>query len=274
MNKQILLIGKPDSSKTVYLTQLYSRLQKNRSKLKLYKQVANLSAISNSRESLANGEDPQPTPLENHVPFELPIRVNEEDIDLVCPEYGGEQVNTIIDTRHLKKEWIDAIKSSDNWVLFIRLNSIDRPKDITDVTVTEAHVERDDEGENALYSMSEQTSFIELLQILLDIKQYNYHTLNQTIRLTIVLTCWDEMGTKGIPRDLLAEKLPLLTNFIETNWSVDAVKFVGLSALGFSLKDPLNQEKYQVDGPEKYGFFVRSNGEETDDITELIEQAL
>ncbi len=39
MNKQLLIIGKPHSSKTVFLSQFYSRLQKKKSKLSLYKAV-------------------------------------------------------------------------------------------------------------------------------------------------------------------------------------------------------------------------------------------
>jgi len=276
MNRQILIIGKPDSSKTVFLTQFYSRLQKNLSTLKLYKKVGKLSAITASREALSNGDEPQPTPLESHVEFELPILLNGEEVDIVCPEYGGEQVNTIIETRHLNKEWIEAIKNSNNWVVFIRLNNISKPIDIADVTVTDENIKKsNDEDESPdLYSISEQTSFIELLQILLDIKQFDYHSINSTIKLTVVLTCWDEMGQDGMPSNFLKEKLPLFVDFIESNWNKDAVKYLGLSALGFSLKLPENKEKYRVYGPEKFGYLIFSDGTDTNDLTELINQSI
>jgi len=276
MSKQILLIGKPDSSKTVFLTQLYSRLQKNQSTLKLYKKVGKLSAISASRESLSNGEEPQPTPLESHVEFELPVLLDGQEVDILCPEYGGEQVNTIIDSRHLNKDWLDAVKKSNNWIVFIRLNSISKPVDIADVTVTEEHIKKETEAEHEpdMYTISEQSSFIELVQILLDIQQFNYHSVNNQTKLTIVLTCWDEMARNGRPSDLLKEKLPLFAEFIEANWDKESVKILGLSALGFSLKLPENKEKYQIYGPEKYGYLILPDGSDTNGITELISQSV
>jgi predicted RNA-binding Zn-ribbon protein involved in translation (DUF1610 family) len=124
MSISILLIGKPHSSKTVFLSQLYSKLQKNKSALKLYKSVDDLSPITVAREALAKGEEPQTTPSERSVKFYLPIQVGETQVDLKCPEYGGEQILSIVENRELNKEWTDSIQESDHWILFIRLNNL------------------------------------------------------------------------------------------------------------------------------------------------------
>ena len=275
MGTSILLIGKPHSSKTVFLSQFYSKLQKNKSKLKLYKSADDLTPISGAREALALGEEPQATPSEKSVKFYLPIQLAEKQVDLKCPEYGGEQVLSIVENRELNKEWTASIQESNSWILFIRLNNINKPLDISDVTYSEQHHKNSKEPMSETeYKISDQSFFIELLQILLHTKGIDYHKLNDKPKLTIVLTCWDEMNTQEKPYDVLKSKLPLLLNFLESNWDENYLNIVGLSAQGFSLTTPENKEKYQIEGPEEFGYLILPNGIQTNDITELIEQAL
>lgn len=275
MATSILLIGKPHSSKTVFLSQFYSKLLKNKSKLKLYKSVDDLSPIAGAREALASGEEPQTTPSEKSVKFYLPIQIAEKQVDLKCPEYGGEQVLNIVENRELNKEWTTSIKESDSWILFIRLNNVNKPLDISDVTYSEEHQKSSLEPlSESDYKISDQSFFIELLQILLYAKGTDYHRLNDKPKLTIVLTCWDEMSTEEKPYDVLKSKLPLLLNFIESNWNESYFNIIGLSAQEFPLTTPENKEKYQIEGPEEFGYLVLPGGDQTNDITELIEQAL
>lgn len=275
MGTSILLIGKPHSSKTVFLSQFYSKLLKNKGKLKLYKPVDDLSPISGAKEALASGDEPQTTPSEKSVKFYLPIQVAEKQVDLKCPEYGGEQVSNIVENRELNKEWASSIKESDNWILFIRLNNVNKPLDISDVTFSVRHQKSPKETiSETEYKISDQSFFIELLQILLHAKGTDYHKLNNKPKLTIALTCWDEMNTEEKPYDVLMSKLPLLLNFLESNWEESCLNIVGLSAQGFPLTLPENKEKYQIEGPEEFGYLVLPDGTQTDDITELIEQAL
>lgn len=275
MGTSILLIGKPHSSKTVFLSQFYSKLQKNKSKLKLYKSVDDLSPIAGAREALASGEEPQTTPAEKSVKFYLPIQVAEKQVDLKCPEYGGEQVLSIVENRGLNKEWATSIKESNSWILFIRLNNVNKSLDISDVTYSEQHHKNSKEPVSKTeYKISDQSFFIELLQILLHYKGTDYHRLIDKPKLTIALTCWDEMKTQEKPYDVLKSKLPLLLSFLESNWDESYLNIIGLSAQGFSLTIPENKEKYQIEGPEEFGYLVLPDGTQTNDITELIEQAL
>lgn len=274
MNKPFLIIGKPHSSKTVFLAQFYSRLQKKKSQLSLYKSVDDLSPISAARESLAKGEEPQPTPTSISAKFFLPIQFDKQQIDLLCPEYGGEQINNILDTRRVNKNWIEAIKESDNWMFFIRLTSINKPLDISNITVTEEHTQENKLDSEVVYTISEQSALIELLQILLHTKEYDYHFKNAKVKLSVVLTCWDELETEEKPKQVLQSNLPLLLNFIEANWEKDKLKIIGLSAQGFPLDSDENKEKYQIEGSENFGYLVKEDGQKTNDITELISEAL
>lgn len=272
MNKKILIIGKAHTSKTVFITQFYNRLQKGKSKLSLYKPVNDLSSIKTAREFLANGELPQPTPTEKSVEILLPIKLGDEQIDIVYPDFGGEQINNILNTRIVDDKWVNAVKESNNWILFIRLSNLSGSHDISDVTVTPEYLERNQTEYE--YIVSDQTALIELIQILLDIKEHDYHYKNKQTKLTIVLSCWDELSTEKKPREVLQNHLPLLSDLIESNWEADYLKVIGLSALGFSLTEAQHKEQYQIRGPESFGYLIYENGEKTEDITELIAESI
>ncbi len=272
MNKKLLIIGKPKSSKTVFITQFYIRLQKGKSKLSLYKPVEDLSAISLAKDALVNGDEPEPTVAGRSVSMLLPIQYNEQQLDLHYPDSGGEQINRILSTREVDKKWVEAIKESDNWIFFIRLNSINRQLDISNRTITEHHTQG--KNTNVPYVTTEQTSLIELLQIFLHFKGNDYHLKNSKVKLTVTLTCWDELKTNETPRNVLKEQLPLLLNFIESNWARNKINFIGLSALEFPLTDKDNKARYENEGSENFGYIIKSEGVKTDDITELIAEAI
>ncbi len=272
MNNPILLIGKPGSSKTVFLSQLYLRLQKRKSKLKLYDQVPNLSLIIDALNELAEGKEPIPTHSEQSLDFMLPIQAGELKMDLICPEYGGEQVKRIIAKRELDSLWKDAVTNSNNWLFFIRLSEINKAEDIADITPNPNNVTPDERDEE--HVLSDQAFYIELLQILLFHKYNDYHFKNKKVRLTIALTCWDELETKDIPEAHLKKELPLLYAFLKANWMSDNWVVLGLSAQQFRLTNAENQDKYAVEGPENFGFIIDKNGKRTDDITELIVNAV
>jgi len=274
MSKPLLIIGKPHSSKTVFIVQFYSRLQKRKSKLSLYKPVNDLSAISAAREALANGDEPEATNTERSVTLILPIQFGEEQVDLVCPDYGGEQINTILTSREVDKKWLEAIKESDNWIFFIRLNNISEQLDISKITVTEDHTQGIGEVAEIPFTISDQSALIELLQIFLHSKEHDYHFKNSKIKLTVVLTCWDELETEEKPKQVLQKNLPLLLNFIESNWKAEKLKIIGLSAQGFPLDNDENKKKYQIEGSENFGYLIKEDGQKTNDITELILEAL
>jgi hypothetical protein len=273
MNKQLLVIGKPHSGKSTFLIQLYSKLITNKTLIKLYKPVSNISALTDGRIRLAQGKETTPTPPDDNSEIELPLQLPNEKVDLVCLDYGGEQVNRILTSRELNKRWLNSVKNSNSWLFFIRLANLDVYPDISNHTVSDEQL-KGNENQSVQFSISDQTAFIELLQILLNAKGHNYHFKNSVVKLTIVLNCWDELKTKELPRDMLSKHLPLLLNFVEANWEAKKINFLGLSPQGFSLSDVKNQNLYKIEGPENFGYLIAANGKKKDDITELISEAL
>ena len=273
MTKSLLIIGKPDSTKTTFLAQLHARLEMSDSVLKLYKPVDNLNPIIDALNCLANGDEVKTTPTDKSSVIMLPIQFEDQKIDLNCPDYGGEQINHIIENREVDEKWAQAIKQSDNWILFIRPSNLTTGFDLSNKTINPNNLEGEP-SKVETYSISDQSSFIELLQIMLYVKGQDAHFKCSNVKLTITLTCWDEVKNGETPKEKLKKCLPLLLNFIESNWTEEKFSIVGLSALGCSLKDVENKEKYQTEGAEKFGFFIKSDGTETEDITHLISEAI
>jgi GTPase SAR1 family protein len=273
MATKILLIGKPHSGKTTFIVQLYARVETNNSALKLYKAVENLTPIIEATRALANGEEVKPTPTDKSTVICLPLQHGEVKIDLDCPDYGGEQVNHIIENKEVDSKWVDLIKQSENWILFIKPTDLNTSYDLSNKTIKPEVLEKG-KGKSEEYSVSDQSYFIELLQILLHTKGQDSHFRNSKTKLTIVLTCWDELASTSTPRKELNKILPLLLNFIETNWIESKVNILGLSSLGFSLKNQENKIKYQETGSEHFGYMLKSNGTKDDDITQLIIEAV
>ena len=184
MNTPILIIGKPHSTKTTFLTQFYTKLVSKKSCLTLYKPVENITAIKEAAELLANGEETKPSPTDRSVGLFLPIKYNNQEIDLYCPDYGGEQINHIINNREIDSKWATAINESDNWILFIRPTNLNSGFDLSNNAINpEALASTNSSVEE--YSISDQSAFIELLQIMLHVKGHNSHLKNKKTKLTL-----------------------------------------------------------------------------------------
>lgn len=269
MATQILLIGKPHSGKTTFIGQLFARVEANNSSMKLYKAIENLTPIIEATKALANGDEVKTTPSDKSTIISLPLQYGAEKIDLDCPDYGGEQVNFIIENREVDSKWADSIKQSGNWILFIKLSDLTSHYDLSNKTIKPEVLENGN-GSSDEYSISDQSFFIELLQIFLHSKGQDSHFRNSTTKLTVVLTCWDELVTVATPKEELRKSLPLLLNFIETNWTENKVIILGLSSQGGSLKESELKNKYQEFGSENFGYMINSDGVKNIDLTHLI----
>ena len=273
MTTQILLIGKPHSGKTTFIGQLCSRVEAGNSALKLYKAIDNLTPIIEATRALARGEEVKTTPTDRSNIICLPLQYGEVKIDLDCPDYGGEQVNHIVENREIDSKWTDSIKQSNNWILFIKPSDLTTSYDLSNKTIKPEILENGD-GQSEEYTISDQSFFIELLQLLLHSKGQDSHFKNATTKLTVVLTCYDELLRTLTPREELEKNLPLLLNFIEANWIKSRINILGLSSLGFSLKEQTNKVKYQELGSENFGYMLKPDGTKDNDITQLILDAI
>ena len=121
---------------------------------------------------------------------------------------------------------------------------------------------------------SNQSQFIELVQVLLHARGTGMKDPINTPRLLIALTCWDELETDLTPKGILQQKMPLFTQFITANWLLAGFDIIGVSAQEFPLKTEEDRDKYLDDMPENFGYLVLDDNPREKDLTRLIEKAL
>ncbi len=268
----ILLIGESNVGKTHYGAQLLKRLMVQAGALRMFGAATNLEAFSTALSCLTEGMATDHTPATSYVESIWPIADGEgRTAELVWPDYGGEQVRNLVTQRRIPAAWRDRVVGATDWVVLIRLHSMRAEDDLFSRPLTSftgtALVE-----DNKTPEPSDQARTIELLQMLLYLAQFHLELPLAKPRLTILLSCWDELGTKELPGDLIASRLPLLWSFVRSNWAAPVV--MGLSALERSLSTTEPDQEYAIQGPEGFGFVVLPDGTQTKDITLPIQQLL
>ena len=267
-----MVIGRPKSGKTTFFVQFYIRIVKKQSTISLWKTPPNIRAIEDAVKRLTNGEEVQTTPADSNEALILPIRVDDTNLELVCPDYGGEQVNSLVNLMEYDEHWHRRVGASNRWILFIRPSGIINYYDLSNAGYAQLQKKK---SEGQLSSpLSEQIQLIELLQGLLYIKGRGLKTSFADPGLSVALTCWDELSTKAPPGEYLQTALPLLHEFLVSNWGPRALKIFGLSSQEFPLKDPAAKERYLEELPQNFGYLVMPDGEKTKDITFLVKETI
>jgi|GEM_PF-660952 len=273
--KSILIIGKPGSAKTTFLAQFVTIARKSKSSVKFWKTPENIQPIENAIKKLRAGEETGSTPAEDNLIITLPVTIKGNNIEMVCPDYGGEQINEILNLREINSHWSGLITNSNSWVLFIRPKKLEDTFDLSNKSHSDNTENEEKEKVVPEFMVSDQSSIIELIQIMLSIKKVGYQKTINSPKLTIALTCWDEVQEQITPGDLLKKDLPLLNQFLKKNWAEDALKIMGVSAQGFKLNTQENKDKYLDDGPDKFAYVVKGDSiEQVKDLTLLIEEAV
>ena len=267
--KSLLTIGKPNSGKSILFGQQYKRLCKEDGRMSLFEMPDDISPIKDITDCLSKGEVVPHTPSEKNLELSLKLKFGNEIIELIYPDYGGEQINSIVKNRLINKKWEDMINKSDAWLLFIRITELKKSLDLTHRVENNL----DNKNHNNQIELSDQYFFIELLQILLFIKNRGILRQINDIKLTVVLSCWDEIKDSNDkkPVDILKENLPLFLDFIQSNWKTDSLSILGLSSIEMDLiKEQEKREEFIDKGSENYGYIVLPDGKQTKDLTLLI----
>ncbi|CCH55904.1 hypothetical protein BN8_05204 [Fibrisoma limi BUZ 3] len=270
-NNEILIIGPPGSGKTTFLAQLYFRLVDKKGKLQQASAPENIDGIKSAYRRLANGEETESTPSTDNLEVKIPVIYEGQEFVLHCKDYGGEQVRDLVALMEYDKTWIDRAKTNDRWILFIRPSEIEHRFDLS----KKGYAVKDQKETKAPSSgTSDQSQFIELLQVLLHARGTGMKDSIDTPRLLIALTCWDELNTNLRPEEILQQKMPLFAHFIAANWLPGAFNIVGISAQEFPLKTDEARDKYLDEMPQNFGFLVLDDNPKEKDLTRLIEKAL
>jgi hypothetical protein len=260
----ILLVGESNVGKTHYGAQFLKRLMVKSCALKMTGAPTNLEAFTTALSCLTEGKSTDHTPANIYVESVWPITDKAgRYAELVWPDYGGEQVRNLVTQRQIPAAWRDRVVEATDWVVLIRLHSL-RSEDDLFSRPLQSFASVEPQGEMT-YELSDQARTVELLQMLLYLAQFHLDRPLRKPRLTILLSCWDELETMELPADLLASRLPMLWSFVRSNWALPTV--IGLSALERALSKTDADQEYAIRGPEEFGYVVLPNGLKDTDIT-------
>lgn len=265
VQRTILLVGESNVGKTHYGAQFLKRLMVKGCALKMSGAPTNIEAFHTALSCLTEGRSTDHTPANTYVESIWPITTEVgRQAELIWPDYGGEQVRNLVTQRRIPAVWRDRVIEATDWVLFIRLHSL-RSEDDLFSRPLESFAAAESEEVAAAYELSDQARTVELLQMLLYLAHLHLDQPIQKPRLTILLSCWDELETTELPVDLLASRLPMLWSFVRSNWTSPTV--MGLSALERALSKTDVDPEYATRGPEEFGYVVLPDGVKNTDIT-------
>ncbi len=271
-DKSILLIGESDVGKSHYGGQLLKRLMKADGRIRMDGAASNLEPFEAVMARLDEGVSADHTAVTTYEESVWPI-VDEEGrkAHLIWPDYGGEQIKNIIDTKRLPVAWRTRVVQSPAWLLLIRLQQVRTDDDIFSRPL--AHL-TENRVENREAQLSDQARLIELLQMLVHVRSAHDGHTGRLPRLLVLLTCWDEMEIEPEehPVDVLRRYLPMLCDFVDSNWP-DSFVF-GLSALERRLEKDERDMDYVTRGSEQFGYVVLEDGTRSPDLTLPIRKLL
>lgn len=269
MNKkkmQVALFGESGVGKTHFGGQLLSRIETEACNLKMEASPEDLSPFEEVRTQLNDGLPASHTPSSVYQESIWEVSTSHgELLDISWPDYGGEQVRQLIDSRRMRAEWWQRIQDADAWILMVRPKMAKQDADIFSKPLGD--VRRPYPETEPTSRRSVQARLVELLQMLLHSLQSK--TKRNPPPLIILLSCWDELdiseGKK--PAAELKARLPLLSSFVGSRWGQTNSAIFGLSALGMALSLDKANESFVSLGPEHFGYVVTPEGEIDNDLT-------
>ena len=255
-NTSIIIVGQPGTSKTTYLSQLVLQVEGKKKAIKFRNKPDDISILKDAITRLRNGKEVQATPSDNNEVIKLPLSIDGNEIDLICPDYAGEQISNLLEAREIDTKWIDLITQSSAWIIFVRPTQLSVFYDISTKSITEA--EKTEHPSNIEFQISDQSNLIELLQILRHYKKLTVQQETERPKLLVAFTCWDELDDKVSPIEYGQRQLPLFYEYIANNWHNESFSFAGLSAQGGKISDV--KENYDIFGPEESAYIVEQDG--------------
>lgn len=276
-NRQILILGEPDSGKTHFGGQLIHRLIARESFFEMVSPPDDYEVFKPVLDSLADGKSVGHTTSS----FQKVQRISVAsktgfETTLVFPDYAGEQLRDLVHQRKLNASWITQIEASWDWVLVISLKDQPVEEDITNHPQHDNDAMGKENGDVSLPLLEGQGFYVELLQMLLFSKKVDLTHSVANPRLTVLLSLWDELNQPEgtIPRELLASKMPFFVDFLESNWEPESMVILGLSSTEKRLNLMKEDPEYQEKGCTAFGYLILEDGNKEKDLTQSLNYAL
>lgn len=277
----LLIIGTSGTGKTHYTGQFLIRLNTRESRLRLDAAPQDLTPYEDVLDCLNEGRTAAHTA--SGVYHQTPLSVRDEQnrkAVLMWSDYAGEQIKQMVQARSADSRWLKKLTTSDGWLFFVRLGDVEKREDLIsrppgqslglNKTSNAVGGEQSLETESSFSSVAQH---VELLQVLLAMSGRGLLTPLGKPNLLVLLSCWDDVVRAGeasdgdLPADVLRRRMPMLSQFIASNWQKEAFAVYGLSSLEKTLDSKNSDDEFLNRGPENFGFVIEPDGTKNSDLT-------
>lgn len=269
--RRVLLLGSAASGKTTLLIQFFGRLKSGRGRLLARGAPDNLARIEAGLMRLNQGLPVEHTPVGDEFMLSLPVQDQSGSaIEIELPDYSGEDLKKVVKERRLPPRWRELARSCDHWILLIRLTQQAQRPDVLNNPVGalafKAWNDKDSDPDQLPLDMWS----VELLQML-RYARTEAGAITTRPRLTLVLSCWDELenAPAQTPPEVVRERLALLGSYCRAHWPDAEYTVIGLSSQGGALDPKRPSDQFIDKGPEQMGWLVLPDGSQDRDLTRI-----
>lgn len=257
VSRSAFLIGLPGAGKTTFLAAFYHVLESAdfASALKLERLHGDHKHLDEIRGLWADAQPLDRTKVPDERTVSMLIRDGSGFVaEVVLPDLSGESCELQWTDRTMSTELSDLLKQSAGGLLLIHPGTVAEETLIQDVDgiVQRLAANRAFAGEvqplapceaPTLEPIGETTDewspeksptavkLVELLQFLARVSP------RRPIALSVVVSAWDRAGTTSLPSQWIAERLPLLSQYLAANMEVFSTRCYGVSAQGGDLSE-------------------------------------
>lgn len=280
---RIAVIGKPEAGKTVFLGQLYNRLNAGIGCARLgFPLPANLQLLNAIREDLNDGKVPAQTPYDvANEAIQLTYCIDGKTSILSYPDISGEYFRSLATGGFLNEDQqlvLDRCHRSMVWILFVPIEDFNIVPDVVNrfqayYTAQDGHQESGIDENQLLKQMYRSQSFyISLLQKLWFHQNWDLASPRNEHRLLVVASKWDQKTAQYVtPVDLFKANLPLLYDHLCTSWPAKNIMFLGLSSLGEHGNILVRDRPLDGYNPLMEGYWILEDGTQVEDLTAILQ---
>lgn len=255
--KKILIAGLPNSGKTTYLGALVYILDSGEieTALKYDGDPENRKYLNKIVNAWLKFERMERTHYSSEECIELNLLNNDEKILLKIPDLSGETWKELWSQRQCSESVANLMSDVNCMMFFIHCDNIEKPISIMEIKrqqVALGEVQTSDDISNWQPDKhcSTQVMAVDILQTIAE-----ENTNKPSINLAIILSAWDTVVELNCtPEEFIQNKLPLLSQYIQSKHDYPNFSVYGVSAQGADLDlvgDKLEQQIQKLNKVEK-----------------------
>ena len=262
MDRNLLLIGGPDTGKTNYLARFWLALTAGQGDLEIFQVPQNIVYVEQAVSHLLQGEFAPHTSRDagrNDFDGVVVLRAGPDpgaQAHLVKPDIYGEMWSNAVQTHQIDENWMGLMRSCGAALLFVRAMS---PLNTDPLDwVTAAHLlSAGLRNSGPARVLPTQMVLCELLTFLRD--TLKSEKAEAPPRIAVVVTAWDLLDAEDRasgPRAYIEREFPMMAGEIAFSEDLD-IRVFGSSIVGGDLQDDEEfKARYRAGRPTQFGYVI------------------